>query len=136
MALATGFHWHIQENNQTGGVSAANATGHFQIDSFHLGQVTSQMYSAPLPFEAMPPEVSVQPTTGREFSLVSIPDGLRLTLPEACKVVVRDLSGRILAQADLGAGTSHLRVRSQGLAIVQLASPRFSATRSVAMWSR
>ena len=136
MALATGFHWHIQENNQSGGVSTSNATGHFQIDSFHLGQVTSQMYAAPAAFVAMPPEVSVQPITGRECSLVSVPGGLRLTLPEACKVVVRDLSGRILAQADLGAGTSHLRVRSQGLAIVQLASPRFSTTRSVAMWSR
>lgn len=133
MAFATGFHWHIQENNQDGGVSTANATGHFQIDSFHLGQVTSQMYSAPLPFEAMPPEVAIKGAATVNTSVVAVPRGLRVTVPQATHAVVRDLSGRVLARTDLAAGTSNLRLVGNGVVIVQLTAPGFARCLSVAM---
>jgi endo-1,4-beta-D-glucanase Y len=132
MSTATGFHWHIQEDKQVNGLSS----GHFQIDSFHLGQVTAQMYTPPAAFVAMPPEVAIKGVAAENTSVVAIPQGLRVTVPRASRAVVRDLTGRVLASSDLPVGTSNLQLSGHGLAIVQLTAPGFSDSRSVALCNR
>jgi len=132
MSSATGFHWHIQEDKQVNGLYS----GHFQIDSFHVGQVTAQMYTPPAAFEAMPPEVAIKGVAAENTSVIAIPQGLRVTVPQASHAVVRDISGRLLARTDLPAGTSSIRLAGRGLAIVQLSAPGWSETRPVVRCSR
>ena len=89
------------------------------------------MYKAPADYETMPDWVSIKPTADRTVAVVATFQGLRLTVPESSHATVRDLSGRILSQATVPAGTSDLRIPGSGLAIVRIDGTTWSVTRSV-----
>jgi endo-1,4-beta-D-glucanase Y len=129
-AKGTGFHWHIQSDKQSGSYSSID-TGHVQIDSFHVGGDLASMYKAPADYQTMPEWVSVKPVADRSITVVATSGGLRITVPESSHATVRDLSGRILSQATVPAGTSDLRVPGSGLAIVRIGGSDWSETRSV-----
>jgi len=130
-AKGTGFHWHIQSDKQSGGYSSID-TGHVQIDSFHVGGDLASMYTAPAAYETMPEWVSIKTVaTGRSIAAVSSPRGIRLTVPESSHAIVRDISGRILLQTQVPAGSTDLRVPGSGIAIVQINGANWQETRSV-----